>query len=31
MLKKNKDVDAGLVNGSVGTAVGFGLSAKKHK
>ena len=30
MLKKNKDVDAGLVNGSVGTVVGFGLSAEKN-
>jgi len=29
MLKKNKDVDAGLVNGSVGTVVGFGISTKK--
>ena len=29
MLKKNKDVDANLMNGSVGTVVGFGLSAEK--
>ena len=28
MLKKNKDVDAGLVNGSVGTVVGFGTSTE---
>jgi len=28
MLKKNKDVDAGLVNGSVGTVGGFGITAK---
>jgi hypothetical protein len=25
MLKRNKDVDAGLVNGSVGSVVGFGM------
>ena len=27
--QKNKDVEAGLVNGSVGTVVDFGLSATK--